>query len=99
MPVSNATVLAFKNITITINHIIIVVFFDLINKKILDYLLTARFIENKPFNLILIYFKTIKINNQSIFNLYCLIWLRSICNFSNSCRKIYDNNAFFICYF
>lgn len=52
----------FKNLIITINPIIIAVFFDKIDQTIFNHLFVIRFVEDGLFNLLLIYFNIVKTN-------------------------------------
>lgn len=59
--------------TATINFVVIAHFFETICHAIFKYLLAAKSKNMRFFDLVSIYFNTIKINNQQILYLYYLI--------------------------
>lgn len=60
------------------NSVDITKFFYIICKSILLSLFIRKYLTKGLLGLVLIYFKTTKINNFSIIYLYCLIWLKKV---------------------
>lgn len=71
-------------------------FFHVIYKVVLLFLFSNKYYVEDLFGLISIYFKTIKINDYSIFYLHCLIWLNWILYLSTLYTKIQENKDFYM---
>lgn len=89
-------ILIFRNVIANINSIIVIMFFDKTYKAIFNHFFIIKFIENKFFNLLIVYFNIIKTNNKDLFHFHYLVWLKNMSNLSNFCIRIYITNIFYI---